>query len=33
LLDGKLAHMHADATSDDLLKNALPEVLLTQWPD
>jgi AcrR family transcriptional regulator len=33
LLDGKLAHMHADATSDDLLKNVLPEMLLTQWPD
>jgi hypothetical protein len=33
LLDGKLAHMHADATSNNLLENVLPEMLLTQWPD
>lgn len=33
LLDGKLAHMHADATPDDLLDRVLPEMLLSQWPD
>ena len=33
LLDGKLAHMHADATADDLVEHLLPEMLLSQWPD
>jgi AcrR family transcriptional regulator len=33
LLDGKLAHMHAGATSDDLLEKVLPQMLLSQWPD
>lgn len=33
VLDGKLAHMYAGATSDDLLTSVLPEMLLSQWPD
>ncbi|MBT2744949.1 TetR/AcrR family transcriptional regulator [Lysobacter sp. ISL-50] len=32
-LDGKLAHMHAGATSDDLLTRVLPQMLQSQWPD
>lgn len=33
VLDGKLAHLHAGATTDDLLASVLPEMLQSQWPD
>ncbi|GAB3386728.1 TetR/AcrR family transcriptional regulator [Azotobacter armeniacus] len=33
VLDGKLAHMYAGATPDNLLESLLPEMLLSQWPD
>ncbi|GAB3383377.1 TetR/AcrR family transcriptional regulator [Azotobacter armeniacus] len=33
VLDGKLAHMHAGATADNLLESVLPKMLLSQWPD
>jgi hypothetical protein len=32
-LDGKLAHMHAGATPEDLLAGVLPQMLQSQWPD
>ena len=32
-LDGKLSRLHAGATSDDLLMDALPKMLESQWPD
>jgi AcrR family transcriptional regulator len=32
-LDGKLAHMHPGATTEDLLADVLPQMLRSQWPD
>jgi AcrR family transcriptional regulator len=33
MLDGKLAHMYAGATPEELLTGVLPQMLRSQWPE